>query len=468
MNSDITIKELHTRLVDGSLTATELLEQSRLRIEESNEEINAFIEVFSDISIPKEADKFPSVLSGIPVGIKDNLLIKGKDATAASKILQGHTAVYDAFVIKKLKEAGAVLVGRLNMDEAAMGSSTETSYYGPTRNPLDTSRVPGGSSGGPAAAVAAHMVPYSLGSDTGGSIRQPASLCGIVGMKPSYGAVSRNGLIAMASSLDCIGPLTHTVEDAKEVFEVISQYDPDDSTCVPMDIRKKHQQFNTHNKVIGVPRSFLKLEGVDQEVIDNFQAGLKTMEEQGYKIVDIDIPHIELSLAVYYIIQPAEASSNLARYDGIRYGLHREGDTLLDVYKNTKTEGFGEEVQRRIMLGTHVLSSGYHDQYYYKAQALRREISKNISEVFQQVDIIATPTTPTVAFPLGAKTDPLSMYLQDIFTVPYNLSGHPAITIPSGMNEEGLPFGMHFVAPLFCEQKLFETSADFERGIMSE
>lgn len=465
MNSEHTITQLHTKLTEGSLTPKKLLEETRSCIETSNEEINAFIEVFEDIDLP-ETDGFPSVLSGIPVGIKDNIVIKGRDATAASKILQGHTAVYDAFVIEKLKEAGAVIVGRLNMDEAAMGSSTETSYFGPTKNPRDTSRVPGGSSGGPAAAVAAQMVPYTLGSDTGGSIRQPASFCGIVGMKPTYGAVSRSGLIAMASSLDCIGPFTHSVEDAQTVFNIISAYDPNDSTCVPMETRKKYQEKNTNKKVIGVPRAFLKLEGVDQEVLENFEAGLEKMREQGYTVVDIDIPHIELSLAVYYIIQPAEASSNLARYDGIRYGLHTEGETLLDVYMNTKTEGFGEEVQRRIMLGTHVLSSGYHDQYYYKAQALRREISKHISEVLDQVDIIATPTTPTVAFKLGEKADPLSMYLQDVFTVPYNLSGHPAISIPSGTNPEGLPFGMHFVAPLFCEEKLFEASRDFERAIL--
>lgn len=459
-----TIQQLHTEVTNGTRTPEDILKESQSRIADTNKEINAFIEVFSDITIPELTS---SVLSGIPVGIKDNILIKGKDATAASKILLGHTAVYDAFVVEKLREVGAVIVGRLNMDEAAMGSSTETSYYGPTRNPLDTSRVPGGSSGGPAAAVAAGMVPYTLGSDTGGSIRQPAAFCGIVGLKPTYGAVSRNGLIAMASSLDCIGPFTRTVEDAKEVFEVISQYDENDSTCVPMNVRKKYQDKNINNKVVGVPRAFLKLDGVDQEVLDNFEAGLEKLKEQGYTIVDIEIPHIELSLAVYYIIQPAEASSNLARYDGIRYGLHVEGETLLDVYKNTKGEGFGEEVKRRIMLGTHVLSSGYHDQYYYKAQALRAEITNRINEVFAQVDIIATPTAPTVAFELGAKADPLSMYLQDVFTVPYNLSGHPAISVPSGINADGLPFGMHFVAPLFCEDKLFEVSTDFERAIIN-
>ena len=462
-----TLQELHTSLVNGSSTPADLLEDSRACITQHNPEINAFIEVFSDIVEFDEKHEFPSILSGIPTGIKDNLLMKGREATAASKILQGHTAVYDSFVVEKLKEAGAVIIGRLNMDEAAMGSSTETSYFGPTKNPLDTTRVPGGSSGGPAAAVASGMIPYSLGSDTGGSIRQPASFCGIVGLKPTYGAVSRNGLIAMASSLDCVGPFTQNVADAESVFNVIAQHDKNDSTCVPMDIRKEYQKKNTNNKVIGVPRGFLKLEGIDQEVLDNFEAGLACMKEQGYTIVDIEIPHIEHSLAVYYIIQPAEASSNVARYDGIRYGLHVAGDTLLDVYKNTKGEGFGEEVKRRIMLGTHVLSSGHSDQYYKKALALRNEISMHISKALDAVDIIATPTTATTAFKLGEKADPLSMYLQDIFTVPYNLSGHPAISVPSGKNTEGLAFGMHFVAPEFCEKKLFEVSSDFERGILN-
>jgi aspartyl-tRNA(Asn)/glutamyl-tRNA(Gln) amidotransferase subunit A len=457
------ITKLQEDLRNGDYQVSDYVQHMKTVIDEKDSDINAFIEVFDDA----EYTQSDSLLAAIPVGVKDNILIKGKLATSSSHILDGYTASYDAFVIEELRKQGAVFAGRLNMDELAMGSSTETSYYGPTKNPCDLSRVPGGSSGGPAAAVAAHMVPYALGSDTGGSIRQPASFCGIVGLKPTYGAVSRRGLMAMASSLDVIGPLTHTVDDAEIVFNAISAYDELDSTCVPLEVRKKYQEKNVNNKRVGVLRSLLENEGVSKEVKDNFEASCEQLKEQGYEIVDIDIPHIEHSLAVYYILQPAEASSNFARYDGIRYGLSEDADTLIDTYVTTKTKGFGDEVKRRIMLGTHVLSSGYHDQYYYKAQDLRREISHNIHKIFDDVDVIATPTAPEVAFPLGGKTtSPLAMYLQDMFTVPYNLSGNPAISVPSGVNDQGLPFGMHFVAPRFCEKKLFAVSRDFSRGIL--
>lgn len=460
----MTIRELHTALKEGQLTIREITEAYRNTIQEKDSQVQAYLELFDDTF--KEGDP-TSLLYGIPMAMKDNILIKGKHASAASKILEGYIATYDSFVTESLAQQGAVILGRVNMDEFAMGSSTETSAYLQTKNPLDLSRVPGGSSGGSAAAVSAHMAVYALGSDTGGSIRQPASYCGIVGLKPSYGAVSRNGLMALASSLDVIGPLTKTVDDARIVFEAINGYDELDSTCVPFEIRSKYgKKYATNTRRIGVPRSLVEQPGVDQEVIDNFNASLDLMKSQGYEIIDIDIPKIEHSLAVYYIIQPAEASSNLARFDGIRYGLRKEGENLLDVYKQTKGAGFGDEVKRRIMLGTHVLSSGYHDEYYYKAQALRLEISHNISEVFNAVDIIATPTAPTVAFPFGSKKDPLAMYMADIFTVPYNLSGNPAISIPSGTNKEGLPFGMHFVAPLFCEAKLLAISEAFERAIL--
>lgn len=458
-----TVAELHEALKKGSTRPEQLLSETYQAINDTNDDINAFIEVFDTVP-PREQSS--STLAGIPVGIKDNILVEGYETTAASAILKGYTATYDAFVVEALKQAGAQIVGRLNMDELAMGSSTESSHYGPTKNPVDHNRVPGGSSGGPAAAVASGMIPYSLGSDTGGSIRQPAALCGVVGLKPTYGSVSRRGLIALASSLDVIGSFTHSVSDARTIFNAISGHDELDSTCVPHEVRKEYQKKNKNNKIVGVPRSLINLEGLSEEARKNFEEGLRVMEEQGYTIVDIDIPHIEHALALYYIIQPAEASSNVARFDGIRYGLHKEGETLVDVYKNTKGEGFGKEVKRRIMLGTHVLSSGYHDQYYNKAEALRREMSNSIYNVFDTVDIIATPTAPGVAFKLGEKTDPLSLYLQDIFTVPYNLSGNPAISIPSGKNAEGLPFGMQFVAPRFCEEKLFDTSEDFERGIL--
>jgi aspartyl-tRNA(Asn)/glutamyl-tRNA(Gln) amidotransferase subunit A len=347
-----------------------------------------------------------------------------------------------------------------------MGSSTETSYYGKTLNPLDQSRVPGGSSGGSAAAVAAGMAMYALGSDTGGSVRQPAAYCGLVGLKPSYGAVSRRGLMSMASSLDCIGPITHCVEDAEIVFNAISEYDPLDATSIKPEDRKKYQEKNSNKKVIGVPRSFLNREGFNPQARENFEQSLSKMKSEGYTIIDIDLPTIEHALAVYYIIQPAEASSNLARYDGIRYGLSEQGEDLIESYKKTKTEGFGDEVRRRIMLGAHVLSSGHHDEYYYKAQALRKVITQEVHDAFTTVDIIATPTTSDVAFTFGEKKDPVAMYLEDIFTVPYNLTGNPAISIPSGINSEGMPYGMHFTAPLFCEKKLFEAGKDFERAII--
>ena len=460
-----TIKELHDRLVEGAVEAQELVNHSGAVIAKENPTINAVIEVFDH----EEASQNVSpkhMLSGIPMIMKDNILIHGKKASAGSKMLENYTASYDSKIASLLKTQGAVIMGRGNMDEFAMGSSTETSYYGLTKNPLDTSRVPGGSSGGSAAAVAAGMAVYALGSDTGGSIRQPASYCGLVGMKPTYGAVSRSGLMAMSSSLDVIGPITHTVEDAEIVFNAINEYDPMDSTSVPMEQRKPFQEKNKNNKVIGVPRAFLEKEGMNLEALESFNQGLEKMKTLGYDVIDIELPNIEYALAVYYILQPAEASSNLARYDGIRYGLSEKGEDLIDTYTQTKTKGFGKEVKRRIMLGTYVLSSGYHDEYYYQARKLRDLITEEVNDAFENVDIIATPTTPDVAFKFGEKSDPVSMYLEDIFTVPYNLTGHPAISIPSGTNSEDMPFGMHFTAPLFCEQKLFEVSKDFERAIL--
>ncbi len=459
-----TIKELHAMLVAGEMTVSELRDLCQNNIDAHETDINAFVEVFNDDEVPSVHAE--SLLSGIPFALKDNMLKKGKKASASSKILENYTATYNSKVVELLDAQNALYMGRSNMDEFAMGSSTETSAFGITKNPLDPTRVPGGSSGGSAAAVAAGMAVYALGSDTGGSIRQPASYCGLVGMKPTYGSVSRHGLIALSSSLDVIGPITQTVEDAKIVFDVISEYDDMDSTSVPQDVRDSYQKKNTNNKVIGVPRSFVNMEGLDPEAKANFEAGLKSMEEQGYTIKDIELPLIEHSLAVYYILQPAEASSNLARFDGIRYGLKERGKDMIDSYFKTRTEGFGKEVKRRIMLGTHVLSSGYHDEYYYKAVELRRAITAEIQAVFEDIDVIATPTTANVAFAFGSKKDPVSMYLEDIFTVPYNLSGNPAISVPSGTNTDGLPFGMHFVAPMFCEEKLFAVSSDFERAIL--
>lgn len=457
-----TIKELRKKIIAGDITVADIKKTCEKNISEKNDDINALIEVYNDDFAPVVTEDTPSLLAGIPCAIKDNILFKGKIATAGSHILDGYTATYDSKVAEVLQRDGALFMGRTNMDELAMGSSTETSYYGITKNPLDISRVPGGSSGGSAAAVAAGMAMFALGSDTGGSIRQPAAYCGLVGMKPTYGAVSRRGLIAMASSLDVIGPLTNNVEDAETVFNAISEYDDMDATCVPMGRRAAYQEKNTNNKVIGVPRAFLNMDGLNPTVLENFEASLEKMKEQGYTVVDIDLPLIEHSLAVYYILQPAEASSNVARLDGIRYGLSETGKDLIDGYVQTKTKGFGKEVKRRIMLGTHVLSSGYHDAYYYKALALRQAITDQVNAIFDSIDAIATPTTLGGAFQFGAKKDPISMYLEDIFTVPYNLTGHPAISVPSGLDENNMPLGMHFTTPLFCEKKLFEVAQDFE------
>lgn len=446
------------------MSPKDLYDQALGQINLRDDSINAYIEVFDDQDTSSSVGE--NLLSNIPVAFKDNILIKGKKASAASQMLENYIASYDSFVTRQLVDAGAMIMGRTNMDDSAMGSSTETSYYGVTRNPLNEERVPGGSSGGPAAAVAAGMAMYSLGSDTGGSVRQPAAYCGLVGLKPSYGSVSRNGLIAMASSLDVIGPITHSVEDAEVVFDAISGYDELDNTSVPIEKRKIYQVKNTNNKVIGVPRTFLEMDGIGQDVLKNFNDSLEKMKEEGYRVIDIDLPTIKHSLAVYYILQPAEVSSNLARYDGIRYALSENGEDLIDGYVKTKSKGFGEEVQRRIMLGTHVLSSGYHDEYFYKALALRSKITKEVHAIFDTVDIIATPTTPGVAFKFNAKKDPVSMYLEDIFTVPYNLTGNPAISIPSGLDKDGMPFSMHFTAPMFCEKKIFEAGKDFERAII--
>lgn len=459
------IKELHASLLDGDITSADLYTESQSVIKEQNKTINALIEVFEDVSQPENIQK-DHVLAGIPVAVKDNMLFKGQRVSAASHILDGYVATYDSHIAEILGQQEATVVGRANMDEFAMGSSTESSYYGITRNPLDHDRVPGGSSGGSAAAVAAGMVAYALGSDTGGSIRQPASYCGLVGLKPTYGAVSRRGLIAMASSLDCIGPITKTVEDAETVFNVIAQHDVLDATSIPLEKRKSFQQKNNNNKVIGVPRAFLSMDGINPEVLANFNKSLDLLKSAGYTVVDIDLPTIKHALAVYYILQPAEASSNLARFDGIRYGLSKKGEGLIDGYIQTKTEGFGKEVKRRIMLGTHVLSSGYHDEYYYKALALRAKITDEVHAIFETVDVIATPTVPNVAFKIGEKTNnPIEMYLEDIFTVPYNLTGNPAMSVPSGTNNAGLPFGMHFTASMFCEEKLFAVGKDFENAI---
>lgn len=455
------VKELHEALSKGTLTVDTLVSDAKKAIKEKDGEIHALLGLYSDTLINAQikkanemfANKTATKLTGIPFVFKDNLLVQGELATGGSKILEHYKAVYDGSVVAKLKSEGAILLGRANMDEFAMGSSTENSAYGPTKNPHDTTRVAGGSSGGSAASVAAGYVPVALGSDTGGSIRQPAALCGVVGLKTTYGSVSRSGVMAMGSSLDQIGPFGTCVDDVEAVFDAISFYDPLDSTSLPNDVRNPKISMK---KVIGVPRDFIEREGVDKEVIENFNTTLAKLKKEGYAIKDVSVRHIEKALAVYYIVVPAEVSSNLARYDGIRYGLSIPGDTSIKGYFESRTAGFGDEVRRRILIGTYVLSSGYYDAYYNKANVVRGMLIKEFERVFEDVDVIATPTTPTTAFKVGEKShDPLSMYLADIFTVPVNIVGVPALAIPIGKDSKGLPFSMQFIAPHNKEKLLF-------------
>jgi len=403
-------------------------------------------------------------LAGVPIALKDNICTRGLPTTASSKVLRGFVPPYDATVVSRLSAAGAIVVGKTNCDEFAMGSSTENSAYGPTANPWALDRTPGGSSGGSAAAVASRMVPASLGSDTGGSIRQPAAFCGVVGVKPTYGRVSRYGLLAFASSLDQIGPFTTTVDDAALVLDVIAGADPHDATCAtrPVPGWSSALAAAATGLRIGVPRRFIE-HGVDTAVAAAFDQALAVWRDAGANLVDIELPHAPLAIPVYYLVATAEASSNLARYDGVRYG-HRARlaptDGLREMYEKTRDEGFGAEVKRRIMLGTFVLSAGYHDAYYVQAQRVRAKVRDDYTRAFTSVDVVATPTTPTAAFRLGEKTaDPLQMYLADIFTVSANLAGVPAISLPCGFSPDGLPIGCQLTAPRWHEATLFTAGA---------
>ena len=462
--STLSIKSTQDALQKKEFSARELTVASLNAIKEKDGDINAFLEVFDDVlEQADEADRKIKAgmnlpLLGIPVAIKDNMLMENKCATAGSKILEGFIAPYDGTAVRKLKDAGAIIFGRTNMDEFAMGSSTENSAYGVTKNPHDLSRVPGGSSGGAAAAVAANFILAALGSDTGGSIRQPAAFCGVVGLKPTYGRVSRSGLVALASSLDQIGPLSKTVTDTEIIYNVLKGQDPLDSTTTTDKTYSKSKKFS---KTIGVPRGFVKSEGVDENVRNNFEEAIKKFESLGYRITDIKLPHIKYSLASYYIIMPAEASSNLARFDGVKYGLHKDGKDVIEDYFKTRGEGFGREVRRRIILGAYVLSSGYYDEYYGSALKMKKLIADELNESFAQIDLILTPTTPTPAFKLGEKvTNPLSMYLADIFTVPANIAGLPSISIPSGLVGV-LPLGIELTAGLGKEENLFVAGKEF-------
>lgn len=461
----LTARTAHEHLVSGDFTAHDLVQTYLSRAHERNGELNAYLEIFDDALIAAEEidarrarGEELGPLAGIPIAMKDNILIKGKIASSASKILENYHATYDATVIEKLKAAGAVIIGRTNMDEFAMGGSTENSAYGPTKNPHDTNRVSGGSSGGSAVAVADHLALLAIGSDTGGSIRQPAAFCGVVGMKPSYGRVSRSGLMAMASSLDQIGPFGKTVEDTELLYHALIGPDARDATTVDPARVPPHSLHTP--KTIGVPRAFIE-HGVDAEIMQAFEHTLAQLKERGYTIVDIALPNIHHALAVYYVLMPAEVSSNLARFDGVRYGLHVEGGDLLADYVQTRGKGFGPEAKRRIMLGTYVLSSGYYDAYYGKACAIRRVIRKDFEDAFAHVDTIMLPTTPSPAFKIGEKTsDPLQMYLEDVFTVPANVAELPAISVPAGSTTKGLPIGVQIIAPYFVEDILFTVAKD--------
>lgn len=460
----MTITELRKKFISGEYTPLQAWEDSMSTIAKTDTDIHAYLDVYQDTKEEAEAatkryaeegENTPPLL-GVPLAVKNNILIKGRKATGASKILENYIASYDATVIKKLREAGAIFIGSTNMDEFAMGGSTENSAFGPTKNPHDTSRVPGGSSGGSAAAVAMGSVVAAIGTDTGGSIRQPASYCGLVGLKPTYGAVSRFGLMAMGSSLDQAGPFTNSVADTELLFNIIKGQDAHDMTTLSPDSYSAAPAKESYT--FGIPRAFLG-QGIDTDVMEKFETHIESLRAAGYKIVDIDLPLFEAGLAAYYIVMPAEVSSNLARFDGIRYGAQKEGDDLLATYLNSRAEGFGPEAKRRILLGTYVLSSGYYDAYYGKAEAVRTQMRAELNEVFKKVDFVITPTAPTPAFKIGEKEDPLALYRQDIFTVPVNLTGVPAMSLPMGTvrrEDSELPVGVQYIAPHGAENRLFD------------
>src|SRR3990167_304120 len=463
----LTIAIARKKLDAKEFSAVDLASIYLGEIKKKNKELNVYLEIYDDvleqakIADEKIARGESTPLLGIQLAIKDVILIQGRKVSAASKILENYLASYNATVIDKLAKQGAVFLGRTNTDEFAMGGSTENSAYGVTKNPHDPGRVAGGSSGGSVAAVTANLALGALGSDTGGSVRLPASFCGIVGVKPTYGRVSRHGLIAMGSSLDCIGPIAKTVTDAEIIFNAVKGHDILDSTSIVDTTYSKV----TIKKVIGVPWDLINGEGVDSKVQENFTQSVKKLEILGFKVKDISFKNLDIALAIYYIIMPAEASTNLSRFDGMRYGLHKDGKNLLEDYLKTRGIGFGKEVRRRILLGTYALSAGYYDAYYGKAQMIRNMLKKEFALAFKNVDLIITPTVPSVAWKLGEKSNPLSAYLADIFTITANIVGVPAISLPSGnvlIEGKKLPLGIQFMAPHRSEEFLFEIGKKFE------
>lgn len=471
----LTAHELTTKIINKEVTSKEITENIFKRIEAVEPKVKAYVTLLKEEALQQAvavdakiaAGEKVGALAGIPIAIKDNMNIKGIKTTCSSKILHNFVSPFDATIIELLKKEDAIFIGKTNMDEFAMGSSTETSFFGKTYNPWNLQTIPGGSSGGSAAAIAADEGIMALGSDTGGSIRQPASCCGVVGLKPTYGRVSRFGLVAFASSLDQIGPITKDVTDTALLMNVIGKYDSKDSTSVnitALDYTKSLQN-NIKGLKIGIPKEYF-VEGMDQEVEQSVREAIKLLEKQGAKIIEISLPHTEYCLAVYYILAPSEASANLARYDGVKYGYRTtEAQDLLQQYMKTRGEGFGPEVKRRIMLGTYALSSGYYEAYYRKAQKVRTLIKRDFDEAFKRVDVIVTPTAPGPAFKIGEKMDdPLQMYLSDIFTISVNLAGIPAISLPCGFTKNKMPIGLQIMAKHFAEEVIFRTAYTYEQN----
>jgi aspartyl-tRNA(Asn)/glutamyl-tRNA(Gln) amidotransferase subunit A len=471
---ELTIHELRKLLNQGETTAAEVTGSIYERIMKLEPRVAAYLSLAEEMAMEEARgwdkrgfDDKTKPLAGVPLAVKDVICTKGIRTSCGSNILANFVPPYDATVALKLKEAGGILLGKTNMDEFAMGSSNENSAFGPTRNPWNLKYIPGGSSGGSAAAVAADECIAAVGSDTGGSIRQPASHCGVVGFKPTYGRVSRYGLVAFASSLDQIGPITKDVRDAALLLKVIAGYDQGDSTSVPKEVPDYAQSLvqGLNDITFGIPREYF-LEGLDPEVEQAVRDGIRTLEGLGAKSIEVSLPHTEYGVAAYYIIAPAEASSNLARYDGVKYG-HRdkEGKTLMEMYRRSRSEGFGAEVKRRIMLGTYVLSAGYYDAYYKKALQVRTLIRQDFLEVFKQCQVLVTPVAPTAAFPLGEKVDdPLQMYLSDVFTLPASLAGIPGISVPCGFTSKGLPIGLQIMAPHFEEGLALQVAYNLEQN----
>ena len=473
--TELTVHELIEKLKNKELTATQITKAYVDKIKEKEPEVEAFVTNLADEAIAKseeidkkmEAGEIKEELAGIPIGIKDNICTKGIKTTCSSKMLENFVSPYDATVTEKINNKNMIKLGKLNMDEFAMGGSTETSYFKKTKNPWNLSKVPGGSSGGSAAAVAANMIPWALGSDTGGSIRQPASFCGVVGLKPTYGLVSRYGLVAFASSLDQIGPITKDVKDSAILLNLIAGHDERDTTSV--DIEKKDYVKALKNNVkdlkIAVPKEFFG-EGINEEVKESLEKAIEKYKELGARVEEISLDIAQYALATYYIIACAEASSNLGRFDGIRYTYRTpEFNDLKEIYKKSRSEGFGAEVKRRIILGTYVLSSGYYDAYYKKAQQVRTLVTKEFDKAFEKYDVILTPTAPTTAFGIGEKSNnPLEMYLADICTVSVNIAGLPGISIPCGVDRNGMPIGMQLIGNKFCEETILNAAYTYEQA----